>query len=99
MDRSRYRSLPARLVALSFIALILLGNCWFVLALIGWRIPPWFRALSHVAVLTALAGGLWLAVIGMRKRLHRQRNVPRGTVPGEPADTLRRVGPSTSSEA
>jgi hypothetical protein len=98
MDRSRYRSLPARLIALSFIALILLGNCWFVLALIGWRIPQWFSLLSYVAVSMALAGGLWLTAIGLRRRLYRERNLSRGKLPKRPADSLRRARPSTSAE-
>jgi hypothetical protein len=51
-----------------------LGNCWFVLALIGWRTPPWFHALTQVAVFTALAAGCWLTVIGVRKRLYREQN-------------------------
>jgi hypothetical protein len=76
MDRSVYRSLPARLIAASFIALILLGNCWFVLAVIGWRIPAWFSMLSQIALSTACAGGLWLTAIGVRRRLYREPNVP-----------------------
>jgi hypothetical protein len=76
MDRSLYRSLPTRLIALSFVALILLGNCWFVLALIGWRTPAWFSVLSQIALSTACAGGLWLTAIGIRKRLYRKPDVP-----------------------
>lgn len=58
---------------MSFVVLILLGNCWFVLAVNGWQTPGWFRVTSKGAVLTAMVGGLWLAGLGVRSWLSRKR--------------------------
>jgi hypothetical protein len=74
MNGSVTRSFPARIVAISFVVLILLGNGWFVLAVNGWQIPGWFRVMSKGAVLTALMGGLWLAALGVRSWRHRDRD-------------------------
>jgi len=58
---------------MSFVVLILLGNCWFVLAVNGWQTPGWLRVTSKAAVLTAMVGGLWLAGLGVRRWRSRTR--------------------------
>lgn len=68
IDRELTRSFPARLVATCFIALILLGNCWFVLTIVGYGIPPWFRVASSLAISGGIGGGLWLAGLALRNR-------------------------------
>jgi len=59
---------------MSFIVLILLGNCWFVLAVNGWPTPGWLHVTSKGAVLMAVLGGLWLAALGVRGWLYRPRD-------------------------
>jgi len=64
--RGLSRSLPARLLAMSFIVLILLGNCWFVVTMIGQPVPAWLSQMSRLAIYGALVGGSWLAVLALR---------------------------------
>jgi len=59
---------------MSFIVLILLGNCWFVFMLIGHDIPAWFRKANKLAMLGAISGGLWLAALAVRNWLRREEN-------------------------
>ena len=66
MDQELTRSAPARLVAMGFIALILLGNCWFVLTIIGQRLPSWFPLASSVIVSGVIGGGVWLGILALR---------------------------------
>ena len=54
---------------MSFIVLILLGNCWFVLTVIGWGIPLWFPGVSGVALLGLFGGGLGLLAPAVRRWL------------------------------
>ena len=63
---------PARIVAAGFIALILVGNCLFVLRVIGQEIPEWLRIASRMATAGVIAGGLLLLGAVVVKRL-RQR--------------------------
>ena len=74
--RTPPRSLPARIVAAGFIALILVGNCWFVLRVVGQEVPAWLRIASRVATAGVIAGGLLLlgAVIAQRLRQRRGRS-------------------------
>jgi len=72
MNRQLSRSLPAKLVAVSFIVLILLGNCWFVMTMIGQRPPAWFPIVSRMAFYCAVGGGLWLAVLAFNIWLHSE---------------------------
>jgi len=69
MEHDDRHTLPARVVASSFIVLILLGNCWFVLTLIGWLIPAWFSGATVLAVLGLLAGGLGFLAQALRRWL------------------------------
>jgi len=55
---------------MSFIVLILLGNCWFVVTMIGQPVPAWFPQMSRLAIYGAVIGGLWLAVLAFRTRLN-----------------------------
>jgi hypothetical protein len=50
---------------MSFIGLILLGNCWFVVTMIGQPVPAWLPQMSRLAICGALVGGLWLAVLAL----------------------------------
>jgi protein-S-isoprenylcysteine O-methyltransferase Ste14 len=71
MGRHLRHTPPARIVALSFVLLILLGNVWFVLAVIGWEIPSWFQVASRIGLCGALVGGFWLVVLAVRRWLYR----------------------------
>ena len=57
---------------MSFILLILLGNCWFVVTMIGQPVPWWFPQMSRLAIYGALIGGLWLAALAFRIRLNQE---------------------------
>jgi hypothetical protein len=59
--RPASRSLPARIVAASFIGLILVGNCLFAFRVIGHEIPAWLRLASRLATAGVVGGGLVLA--------------------------------------
>ena len=71
MDRQLLQSSPARVVALSFVLLILLGNYWFALTVIGQPVPSWFPIASRAAMFGAIGGGLWLAAMAVRNWLDR----------------------------
>ena len=73
MSASRPRSLPARIVAAGFIALILVGNCWFVLTVIGQETPAWLRIASRVATAGIVTGGILLFGAVVAKRLRERR--------------------------
>ena len=79
MSASRSRSVPARIVAAGFIALILVGNCWFVLRIIGQEIPAWLSAASRVATAAVVGGGLLLVGTIVWRRFRRRRTP---TTPG-----------------
>jgi hypothetical protein len=70
--RASSRSLPARIVAAGFVVLILVGNCWFVLRVIGQEIPAWLGAVSRMATAGVLGGGLLLVGTIVWKRLRRR---------------------------
>lgn len=72
MEIRSARSLPARIVAMSFIVLILLGNAWFVLTIIGQSVPGWIRTASHLAVAGVLIGGALLTTLIARERWRRK---------------------------
>jgi hypothetical protein len=49
-----------RIAALGFIVLILLGNFWAALAMVGAKIPEWFAPVSGITVMVVLLSGLLL---------------------------------------
>ena len=71
-SRASSRSLPARIVAAGFIVLILVGNCWFVLRVVGQEIPAWLGAVSRMATAGVLGGGLLLVGTIVWKRFRRR---------------------------
>jgi len=56
------RSFASKVVAISFIALILLGNYWVVLALTGSPLPGWLYDAGVLSTAGVLAGGIGLLV-------------------------------------
>ncbi len=60
------RSLPTRLVAIAFIAMILLGNYWLVERLLGQPAPGWLSASFALAILTAGVGGCGMMFVAWK---------------------------------
>lgn len=54
--------------------LILVGNCWFVLRVIGQEVPSWVRFASRVATAGVVGGGLLLVGAMVWNRLRRRRS-------------------------
>jgi hypothetical protein len=78
MDRQLLRSLPARIIAACFAVLILLGNCWFVVVLLGWEIPGWVASMSRLAVTGVVGGGIGLLLLVVRRWLRGETGSPAG---------------------
>jgi len=53
--------------------LILVGNCSFVLSVLGQETPSWLRIVSRAATTGVVGGGLLLAGSIVGKRLRRRR--------------------------
>ena len=64
-------SLPARLTALSFIVLIVIGNLWLLEGLLGKSPPRWLQLGFLLGCGGVLVGGVGLGFVAWR--LHRQR--------------------------
>lgn len=69
-ETTSQHSLAARVTAIGFITLILLGNFWVIRAVTGSPIPSWFPVISLIGILTVFTGGTILAIGFMRRYLH-----------------------------
>ena len=55
------RSPPARVVAVCFILIVILGNIWVTYAVVGREPPAWVQMSFPWVILSTLVAGLWLA--------------------------------------
>ena len=56
------QSPPARVVALCFIFIVILGNIWVTYAIVGLEPPVWVQVAFPWVILATFLGGLWLAI-------------------------------------
>ncbi|MFW7378034.1 MAG: hypothetical protein ACOH5I_04440 [Oligoflexus sp.] len=61
----------AKLLAITFILLVVLGNIWFVKFVTGQIAPHWmiytFEALASLAIVLGVTLGIYAIVLGVRK--------------------------------
>lgn len=62
MQTSWRQSVWSKSIAAGFIALICLGNYWFVHSLTGGDAPPWLQVVFGATVLWIFGGGIALAL-------------------------------------
>lgn len=86
LDRKLRQSWPARVAAIGFIVLILVGNVWATHLLLGNQIPQWIGYGFAVAIAVSLAGGLGLAALALKRQMSGES--ARDAAAGDAADEL-----------